>query len=327
MTRWRPHLDPLEERTLLSLTTFSVDDTQSFLTLSGNAFGQALQEQRTGSLTTAYTGTFQADVDFPNRAITFLFMSGNNGIMAENSDNWQPLHDGSPGAEPANYGGQINVFGLNFLVAIRNMDLKLSSEPLPLTPSGDGVSYGYPNSQHIKTHGGRAAFNYGPPQGGTKGFGRLPAADNQADSRGNASYLYDFNGDGSSLELYLSIDFSITTVIHRVPVTFNLDGVIVATGSLGVVGPTAPHATKDSDAVLGPALLIGTHTQGQPLVANRSGNLDNTHAPSVQPMTVGNPAPPSAGLDSAHAAIGHQAAVDLLDAVFAELNPIEHGTI
>ncbi len=324
-TRWRPYLDPLEERTLLSLTTFAVDDTQSSLALSGGVGPFPLSQQAPGSLVTAYTGSFQADVDFANGAI--MFIRGADAIMAENSGNWQPLADGSTGAEPANYGGMIT-FPLVATVALRNIDLKLSSDSLPLTPLGDGMSYGYPSSQRIKVQG-RAAYNYGAPQGGKKGFGRLPAADNQADSKGNASYLYDFNGDGSSLELYLSVDISITATIHRFPITLNLDGVIVATGSLGVVGPSAAHAGKGGEAVLGTALVAGAHDHGQALLSSPHGNLDNSRTPGRQPATVANtPAStPGGGFAGATSQVSHGVRMDQVDAAFVELGPLERLTI
>jgi hypothetical protein len=317
---YRPHLDPLEERTLLSLTTFTVDDTQSFLTLSGGVGSIQLMQQAAGSLVTAYTGNLQADVDFPNGLI--MFIKG-DGVMAENSGDWQPRADGSLGSEPANYGGQINFLGMARF-AFRDIDLRLSSDPLPLTPLG-AVSYGFPNNQHIKMHHGRVAYNHPLLGPGTTGLGRF-AGNNDADSKGNASYLTDVNGDGSTLELHLAVDFSFTARIHHVQVNLNLDGMIVATGSLGA-GPAASHAVKGTGAALGTALVAGAHAHGQASATEPLGNLTHPRASAVQPTALTDPASstPSAGVGSVHVSVDHQAAVEQLDAAFAELNPIEQG--
>ena len=325
-TRYRPHLDPLEERTLLSLTTFAIDDNQSFLTLSGGVGSIQLMQQASGSLVTAYTGNLQADVDFPNGLITFI---KGDGIMAENSGDWQPRADGSLGSEPANYGGQINFLGLARF-AFRDIDLRLSSDPLPLTPLG-AVSYGFPNNQHIKMHRGRVAYNHPLIGPGTTGLGRF-AGDNNADSKGNASFLTDVNGDGSDLELHLAVDFSFTARIHHIPVNLNLDGMIVATGSLGTV-PAASQAAKGTDLALGTALVTDAQAHGQASVAGRhSGQAPDT---SLKRQRREDGTASFAGasglcplaLSSAHAWASHQDAVDQLDAAFAELNPIEHGMI
>lgn len=319
-TRYRPHLDPLEERALLSLTTFAVDDTQSFLTLSGGVGSIQLMPQAPGSLVTAYTGNLQADVDFANGLIRFV---KGDGIMAENSGDWQPRADGSLGAEPADYGGQINFLGMARF-AFRDVDLKLSSRPLPLTPLDDGVSYGFPNSQHIKMHRGRVAYNHPLIGPGTTGLGRF-AGDNDADSRGNASYVTDVNGDGSALELHLAIDFSFTARIQHIQVNLNLDGMIVATGSLGT-GP-ASHGARGSNAAFGTALVVGARAHGQALVSHLPTNPDGMRAPEIQAttfVTTGTTAV-RAGYRSTHSSAGHQAATDLLDAAFAGLSPMEFG--
>ncbi len=322
-TRYRPHLDPLEERTLLSLTTFTVDDTQSFLTLSGGVGSIQLMSQAPGSLVTAYTGSLQADVDFTNGLIKFV---KGDGIMAEDSGDWQPRADGSLGAEPADYGGRINFLGMaNF--AFRDIDLKLSSNQLPLTPLGDGVSYGFPNSQHIKMHRGRVAYNHPLIGPGTTGLGRF-AGNNDADSQGNASYLTDVNGDGSALELYLAIDFAFTARIQHIQVNLNLDGMIVAAGSLGA-GPAAAHGARGTNAALGTALVAGAHAHEQAPAAEPLGSRTESRAPVEASATLGNTvsSAPSAGLGSAHASAGHQAAVDVLDAAFVELDALDHRTI
>ena len=74
--RYRPHLHVLEDRTLLSPTAFTVDPSQSSLTLSGSLntpFGMAtLMEQGPGSLTTTYGGTITADFDLSANTISFL---------------------------------------------------------------------------------------------------------------------------------------------------------------------------------------------------------------------------------------------------------------
>jgi len=126
--RFRPNLDALEDRTLLTITTFFLDNTQAYLTVSGNLAGQNLQAQdnQGSSLTTVYEGDLQADVDFANGVITFN--NNGDGAIADNSGNWQPKDHGGSGSDPANYGATIDFLGTGY-AAVRNFAAGQDSAP------------------------------------------------------------------------------------------------------------------------------------------------------------------------------------------------------
>lgn len=322
--RFRPNLDSLEDRLLLSITNFSVDDTQSVLTLSGTLAGMQIQQQGAGSLVAAYTGSFQADVDyspgFPN-AITF--MNGGNDVAGENSGNWVPMADGSSGSAPAVYGAQINYLGLA-QAAIRNLNVGASSAALTLTSQGDGVTYSIPNAQTLTINSGSAAYTHPLLGHGNADISNNSAA-NQADSQGNTSYLYDYNGDGSSLGLYVAIDVQLNGTISGISYTLNIDGAIVAYGALGT-SPAAHGSHKGSDATLGTSLVSGAHSAGQ-VLSNPVGNLENSTLGMQQLLANGQSQSQASNLGTTNGQILHPAGVDQLDAVFIEMSPIENMTI
>ncbi len=325
--RFRPNLTSLEDRLLLSLTNFYVDDTQSVLTLSGNFAGAPLQAQGAGSLTAAYTGAFQADIDyspgFPN-AITFY--NGGNDVAGENSGNWQPLSDGSSGAEPAVYGGQVSFLGTAY-AAVRNVNVGATSDPnnpLPMTSLGDGVSYTFPNSQTLTINSGNAAYTHPLLGHGTFDISGNSAA-NQADNDGNASYLYDFNGDGSSLELYVAVDITISGTVSGFQYQLNIDGAIVAYGTLGTGSAGHGVHAQGSAATLGTALTSGTHSTGQALISPL-GNLEHSNSSRTQQANLAN-AQSQGNVATTDLQMAHQAGVAQLDAAFIDMSPIENMMI
>jgi hypothetical protein len=321
--RFRPNLDSLEDRLVLSPTTFSVDDTQSSLVLSGNVAGVQLQQQGTGSLIAAYTGAFVADVDyspgFPN-AITF--MNGGNDVVGENSGNWAPRADGTSGTEPAVYGGQANFLGLA-QAAVRNVNVGASSDTLPLTSLGDGVTYSYANSQTLTINSANAAYTHPFLGHGTFNLAGQSKA-NQADSRGNTSYLYDLNSDGTNLVLVTYIDIAITGTISGFNYELDIDGVIVSSGSLGT-GPAVHGGHHGGDATLGTALTTGAHSMGDALLANSVGNLSGSGSLALEQLNLATSQSQSqiGVLGTANSQMPHQATADQLDAAFVEMSPIE----
>ena len=108
--------------TVVGAEVFTVDSTQSFVSISGTVAGQALHEQGSGSLTTHYQGTLVADIG----ADTIQF-PGQSQVVAMNSGSWQPLSDSSDGSEPANYGGTASFFLSTGVAAVRDAQLDVSS--------------------------------------------------------------------------------------------------------------------------------------------------------------------------------------------------------
>lgn len=319
--RFRPNLDSLEDRLVLSPTTFYVDDTQSFLTLSGNISGIQVQEQAPGSLTTAYTGAFVADVDFDNGAITFF--NGGNDVGAENSGNWRPDENNNDVPAPANYGGMISFLGTGH-AAVRNLNVGASSDALALTSLGDGVSYTFPNDETLTINSGTANL-FHPLAHGSADLSNNSTA-NQADSQGNASYLFDINGDGGSfLVLYVAIDVQLTGTFSGFNYTLNIDGAIVAVGSIGT-GPAAHGGHHGSDASLGTSLTLGAQSTGDTLLSDPVANLDGSGSLAVRQasLTEVQSQSQTGVLGTANSQVPQQTAADHLDAVFVEMSPIEN---
>src|SRR5262249_59389540 len=112
---------------------FSIVTNQSSITLSGtvdSALGSApIQAQKTGSLTTGYTGTIKTDLF----ASGISFLSGST-IDANVNGSWMPLADATDGSAPADYGAKATFLlfiTVNF--AGRNLVAGLTSEIVPIS--------------------------------------------------------------------------------------------------------------------------------------------------------------------------------------------------
>ena len=95
------------------LKTFTLEQTQSVLTISGTFSGFAIQQQGPGSLTTRYTGTIQTDLS--DATIAFV---GGSQIVGVTNGNWEPGPSGVAGTAPANYGGEVVNFFVNGKAAV-----------------------------------------------------------------------------------------------------------------------------------------------------------------------------------------------------------------
>ena len=123
---------------------FTVDPTQSQVTLSGNlvafsSLSAPITAQSSGSLTTSYNGNINADVSG-----TTIQFTGSSLITAQtNSLPQQPAPGGVSGSAPADYGGmaQKNAFftTITLDIALRNAGLDITSPMLTLS-SGDFAS-------------------------------------------------------------------------------------------------------------------------------------------------------------------------------------------
>ena len=111
---------------------FTIDPSQSYVTLSAKLVGLALVEQSPGSLTTTLTGTVNAELT----SATIRF-PGLSSVYASTNGPWQPLPGGLAGAAPADFGakGEVASFG-TIQIAVRNIVLDLESEAIPLNNGG-----------------------------------------------------------------------------------------------------------------------------------------------------------------------------------------------
>jgi hypothetical protein len=108
---------------------FTIDSSQSQVTLSGAVAGFTLFGQGPGSLATTYSGSINADVS----GSTIQF-TGSSAIIAETNGVWQPAVGGGAGSATADYGGQVSVYGyFTGYGAARNIVLDLISSLLTVT--------------------------------------------------------------------------------------------------------------------------------------------------------------------------------------------------
>lgn len=147
---------------------FTLDPDQSEITVSGELMGFTMQAQAPGSLTTKFEGVIHAAVQ--GNAITF---AETGSIQARNNGTWQPSADGTTGSAPANYGGQIAAFLVNAKAAVRNIELRLLSDALPLNngqfdskgvtfffPSNGPSSFAYNSTGLVTDHGSKPLEGY-----------------------------------------------------------------------------------------------------------------------------------------------------------------------
>jgi hypothetical protein len=109
--------------------TFTLDATNSSLTISGTLGGAAFQQQGPDSLKTMISGTIKAEVTSSN--ITFV---GGSLIAALTNGSWQPGLGGAAGSAPADYGVKVTVYiFITAMAAVRNAQLDVTSSAITVT--------------------------------------------------------------------------------------------------------------------------------------------------------------------------------------------------
>lgn len=99
---------------------FTIDASHSSVTISGTVAGGAIAAQAAGSLTTKLGGTVRTTLNGGS-----LQLPGQSAIAAQTNGSWQPLHDGSAGSAPADFGGKATLLGgiASGVAALRNIQL------------------------------------------------------------------------------------------------------------------------------------------------------------------------------------------------------------
>jgi hypothetical protein len=117
------------DRASAAPVVFTVDSSQSQITLSGKIAGYPMTSQGAGSLAATYSGNINADV-----AGSTIMFTGSSDIIAKTNGVWQPAVGGASGSALADYGAKAS---LSFLGtgygAARNIVLDVTSLPLTLT--------------------------------------------------------------------------------------------------------------------------------------------------------------------------------------------------
>jgi hypothetical protein len=114
-------------QTALGEYLFTLDASQSRISISGNVMGAPIQAQGSGSLTTQYGGTLLAEIS--GNTIQF---PGQSQVVALDNGSWQPLSDGGAGSDPANYGGKASRFSATGVAAVRDVEVDVTSGALAL---------------------------------------------------------------------------------------------------------------------------------------------------------------------------------------------------
>jgi len=274
--RYRPRLQVLEDRTVLSPVVFNEVQNQSPLTLSGILAGRDIQPQGTGSLTTTYFGTFEADIDMTNGTIKFI--GGGNDFCADNTGSWAPLPDGGSGNATAIYGIQVDIRGMSFLGAIRDYHMKADTggTALALYPNPDG-SFGFASTQTISINAGTGTFSFPNILGsGPINLGGLNAP-NQA---GDGNLVVRSNG---SFHITVPVSVSYDTMIGGIRTTLNVNGQIVGDGAYaGPAGHTPIPTTTGAVVISGPD-WIGTSSRA--VAGTNSDGLTSEIRPSAELAT------------------------------------------
>lgn len=232
---YKPKVEALEERQLLSVTTlaFAVDQSASTVTLSGDVSGTTILPQGAGSLTSSFTGSIVAQWDQDNQTIQFI--QAGTVLNAANSGNWQPLPGGASGSAPANYGGKIVIVIFTANIALRNLAVSGFSEtPLPLVGTGP---YNFGSTQTLTVLAGAADYNAGFLGSGSTNIAGLSAS-NQAPTSGTFEDL----GNGA-YRVTEPISLTVRQPVGGFLATLHIDGQVVGNVAVPFVNLSGTSGT------------------------------------------------------------------------------------
>jgi hypothetical protein len=110
------------------------------MTLSGSILGSPFQEQILGALRTTLTGQIQV-----NESDAGLQFANGSSIVAQINGSWFPATGGAPTSAPGEYGGITTTIAGKVWVAVRNLNLNVTSPALPLLNTqfdSSGLTFG-----------------------------------------------------------------------------------------------------------------------------------------------------------------------------------------
>jgi hypothetical protein len=216
--------------TAIGADEFTVDSSQSRITISGSFHDTTLKAQGPGSLTTHYGGTLLAELS----GDTIRF-PGQSQVMALDSGSWEPRADGSDGSAPANYGGEASVFLSTGVAAVRQVTVDITSEVLPIA-----------NGQ-FDTRGLTLSIPDGAPsslayrvEGALQSSGAAPLGGHSATGQVATGTITTVNGQ-QVLTIPINYQFNFSIVDDN-DTTVTLTGQLVATRSLAALPTILPTA-------------------------------------------------------------------------------------
>jgi hypothetical protein len=221
--------------------TYTIDPTQSSLSIGGTLTNNSPSPQATGSTATTYSGTIKA-----NRvANTIEFING-SVIDAIIKGNYQPRADATPGSQPADYGRQApNQFFTTTLESFRDLFLDLSSDaPITITsgsfPSGDFA---------ITIDSGESDFSYGT------GFGEVDLSGKGTANGASTPSTIEVVDQTEKITLRITTGPISYNVINSFDSTLTFSGTLVATRDLTPI----PEPSSTALALLAAAALFRRH--------------------------------------------------------------------
>jgi hypothetical protein len=203
------------DRALAGAVVFTIDSSQSQISLSGKIAGFPLTAQGAGSLMTTYSGNINADV-----AGSTIQFTGSSAIIAKTNGVWQPAVGGASGSALADYGAQANLsfFGTGYGAA-RNIVLDLTSPLLTLT----GTNFDSTALVFSFATSSASSFNYNT----SIKQGTLSLTGNSTNSVANGASLTT-NGNVLKLVIQINAQFAFT-LLTAGDTPLDLTGQIVAT--------------------------------------------------------------------------------------------------
>lgn len=270
----RLSLVALEDRLAPAVINFALTTSTSKYTISGTVNGSTITQQAAGSLTTTYSGTVQADVDFAANTIELL--GPGSSMAANNSGTWAPAVGGgsafSVGSAPGNYGGSV-VVTLSTKVAARNLVTSVSAPPTAIT----GASFPSTPQTLALTSGNLDYNNFGLQGTSTLGgSGPNVAANGTFTDLGNGNYSLVLPGDTT-----INDNSSGFAVVLRLVGTLNATATLPVTDLNGAAtgfDATFSHAAGGTPSLIAPAATI-TRTPSANLTGmtlTLGGNVDGT---------------------------------------------------
>jgi hypothetical protein len=215
---------------------FTIDNAQSETSLSGKIAGFAFSAQGEGSLTTAYSGSINA-----NASGSTIQFTGASTIAGLTNGVWQPAVGGGSGNALADFGAQISTFLGTGYGAARNVVLDLTSPLLTLTgPDFDSSALVFSFATNSSS-----ALDY---NAGFLGHSTLPLAGYATNSVANGATLTT-NGYVVTLLIQFNTQF-IFSLLSPGDTPLDLTGQIVGTYQLPAPPGIISIVLENQNAVL-----------------------------------------------------------------------------
>jgi hypothetical protein len=188
---------------------FTIDKTQSTISLAGSVLGNDLKEQGPGSLATTFSGVINADVS--DAGIQF---TGGSTITGLTNGVWQPGSGGGSGSAPADYAAQATTIIGPLKGALRNLVLDVRSGVLGITNNqfdASALVFAFPTNS-------TATFDY---DAGLLGHSGLILSGLSTNKVVNGATLIGAAG-ARTLTIQTDTQFQFTTVSGSIRLTGNL---------------------------------------------------------------------------------------------------------